>query len=83
MVAIFKENLKIKASIWIKIQDLNITDNGKIKCHIIKENKKITKEYMKVNITKDKNMEKEDLYGMIILLIKDNFKKESFMESAY
>lgn len=58
-------------------------DNGKIKCHIIKENKKITKEFMKDNITKDKNMEKEDLYGMIIHLIKDNFKKECFMELVY
>ena len=58
-------------------------DNGKTKCHIIKENKKIIKEYIKVNIIKDKNMEKENLSGMIILHIKDNFKKEFSMESVY
>lgn len=57
-------------------------DNGKIKCHIIKENKKIIKGYMKANIKKDKNMEKENSCGMIILHMKDNFKKEFFMGLA-
>ncbi len=47
---IFKEFHKNKEDILIKIQGLNIKEDGKIKCQIILENKKIIKEHMKVII---------------------------------
>ena len=55
-------------------------DFGKIKCQQNLENKKIIKELIKVNIKKDKNMEKENLFGTMGPTIKEVFKKVCFLD---
>lgn len=50
MDAIFRESQKIKVDISTIILDLNMKEDGKIKCLQIMGNKKITKVFMKVSI---------------------------------
>lgn len=82
MDAIFKESLKIKVDTSIKTLVSNMKVDGKINCHQITENRKITKDFMMVNMLKAKNKEKVNLPGLMDLLTKDPFKKACFLEKV-
>ena len=45
-------------------------------------NKKTTKVSIKANIFMDKSMEKESFHGTMVLILKEPFKKDSFLGKA-
>jgi hypothetical protein len=58
----------------------NILGNGKrISKMVMVNNHGQIKQYIKVNIKMEKSMAKECFYGLMIVLIKDNFLKIIFM----
>lgn len=83
MDAIFKAFLKIKVDTSIKTLVSNMKVDGKIKCLQIMENRKITKDFMMVNMLKAKSKEKANLLGMMDLVTKGNFKKVLFLERVF
>jgi hypothetical protein len=58
----------------------NILDNGKrISKMVMVNNHGQIRQYIKVNIKMEKSMVRECFYGLMIVLIKDNFLKIIFM----